>query len=345
LIKAAVLGATGMVGQRLIKFLEGHPWFQVASVAASEKRIGKKYGETAAWLLLGEIPEAVAELPVCSIDPKSVGDVDLVFSTLPSEVAGEVEESFAKAGYVVLSDAASHRMEPDVPILIPEVNAEHIALIDEQKKNRKWDGAIVTNPNCTAVGLVMSLKPIFDNFGISRVILSTMQALSGAGYPGVASLDIADNVIPYIRREEEKVEAETLKMLGSTHKPAEIKVSASCHRVNVTDGHLEAVFLETGKQTKPEDVAEAMRSFRGEPQRLGLPSAPKHPIVVRGEPDRPQPKLDRMEERGMTVVAGRIRRDPVFNGIKYLVLSHNTVRGAGGNSTLNAELLKAKGYL
>lgn len=345
MMSAAVLGATGMVGQIFINLLSKHPWFEVKVVAASERSQGRKYSEATNWKLQSPIPEKVAGLEIVDITPETVGDVDLVFSALPADIAGKVEEEFAKSGYIVLSNASSHRMDPDVPLLNPEVNGEHISLIDEQRRRRKWDGAIITNPNCSTAILTLALKPIHDEFGINRVIVSTMQALSGAGYPGVASLDILDNVIPFIRNEEEKVQTEALKILGTSTKPANFKVSASCHRVATLDGHMEAVFVEPIRKPTPEDVAKVMEAFVGEPQKLKLPTAPARPIVVRYEEDRPQVRLDRMEGKGMSVVVGRIRKDPALDGVKFIVLGHNTIRGAAGCSILNAEYLKAKGYL
>lgn len=345
MLKAAVLGATGMVGQVFVRLLEGHPWFETAVVAASERSRGLKYKEATRWRFPTPIPEKVADLEVVDPTPSAVKDVDIVFSALPAEVAGKIEEDFAKAGYTVLSNASSHRMDPDVPLLNPEVNGGHISLIDEQRRRRKWDGAIVTNPNCSTAIMTLSLKPIYDTFGIKRVIVSTMQALSGAGYPGVASLDIVDNVIPYISKEEEKMQTETLKILGEPSKPADFRVSASCHRVATLDGHMEAVFVEPKNEASPEDVAKAMNNFIGEPQKLKLPTAPAKPIVIKTEEDRPQVRLDRMEGGGMSVTVGRIRKDPALDGIKYIVLGHNTIRGAAGCSILNAEYLKAKKYL
>lgn len=345
MIEVGVLGATGLVGQRFVEILAGHPWFKIASVAASERSANKKYASLAKWRLNSPIPESVAELTVVTPEPKKIGDVPLVFSALPSSVAGPIEERFAKEGYIVVSNAASHRMEADVPILNPEANSDHVQLIEEQRRRRGWDGAILTNPNCTTAVLTLSLKPLMDNFGITRVIVSTMQALSGAGYPGVASLDIVDNVIPFIPREEEKVEAETRKILGKVGVPAEFKVSASCHRVATLDGHLEAVFVELKEKAEVEEVIEAMKKFKGEPQELNLPTAPKRPLIVKLEQDRPQPRYDRMEGRGMSVVVGRVREDPALDGVKYLALGHNTIRGAAGCAVLIAELLKAKGYL
>jgi aspartate-semialdehyde dehydrogenase len=345
MLKAAVLGATGMVGQLFIQLLNGHPWFKVSVVAASERSAGQKYSEVAKWKLPISIPEDVANLDVVEIRPRAVKDVDLVFSALPSEVAGKVEEDFAKAGYVVVSDASAHRMDPDVPILIPEVNCDHVCLIDEQRKRRNWSGAIVTNPNCCVPVLTLPLKPIYDEFGINRVIVSTMQAVSGAGYPGVASLDIVDNVIPFIPKEEEKLQSEALKILGSPSKPADFKISASCHRVPTLDGHMEAVFVEPKREADPESVVNAMERFVGEPQRLKLPTAPVKPVVVRREEDRPQTRLDRMEGGGMSVVVGRVRKDPVLGGVKFIALGHNTIRGAAGLAILSAEYLKTKKYI
>jgi aspartate-semialdehyde dehydrogenase len=290
------------------------------------------------------IPEKVSELEVVGIDSPSILEADVIFSALPPEVADKVEERLAKKGRIVVSTASSHRMDPSVPILNPEVNWDHIVLINDQRE-KQWDGAIVTAPNCTAAILTLSLKPIFDEFGLQSVIVSTMQSLSGAGYPGVASLDIVDNIIPFIKREERKVETETLKILGSPYKFADFKVSASCHRVPVLEGHLEAVFIKLKEKAKLEEIAEIMEKFVGKPQKYQLPTAPQRPIIVRKEVDRPQPRLDRLEGRGMSVVVGRIREDPVLGGIKYLVLGHNLIRGAAGCAVLAAEVLKVEKYL
>jgi len=345
MLKAAVLGATGNVGQIFVQLLDGHPWFKVSVVAASERSKGRIYGEASRWRQSSSIPEAVAQLDVVDIKPKAVKDVDIVFSALPSDVARKVEEDFASAGYVVVSNASAHRMDPDVPMINPEINCSHVSLIEEQRRKRKWDGAIVTNPNCSTTVLSLALKPVYDNFGINSVIVSTMQAISGAGYPGVASMDIVDNVIPYIGGEEEKMETEMQKILGSPSEPADFKVSASCHRVPTIDGHMEAVFVDTKKEAEPNAVAEAMENFVGEPQKLNLPSAPEKPVIVMKENDRPQTRLDRMEGKGMSTVVGRIRKDPVLNGVKFLALGHNTIRGAAGCGVLNAEYLKAKNFI
>ncbi len=345
MLKAAVLGATGNVGQIFVQLLEGHPWFEVTVLAASERSKGRTYSEASRWRQSTPIPETVAQMEVVDIKPKAVTDVDVVFSALPSAVARKTEEDFASAGYVVISNASAHRMDPDVPMLNPEINCSHVSLIEEQRRKRKWDGAIVTNPNCSTTVLTLPLKPIFDEFGIKSVIVSTMQAISGAGYPGVASLDIIDNVIPYIGGEDEKMETETQKILGSPSKPADFKVSASCNRVPTIDGHMMTVFVEMKKEAEPKAIAVAMENFVGEPQKLNLPSAPEKPVVVRQENDRPQTRLDRMEGKGMSTVVGRIRKDPVLNGAKFVALGHNTIRGAAGCGVLNAEYLKIKKFI
>src|SRR4030042_1742776 len=345
--KVAILGATGAVGQRFIQLLQGHPWFQIEVLAASERSAGKKYGDACNWVMESNLPKEIAEMPVANADVDSVekaGDVDLVFSSLPGELAGPVESEFA-ALYPVFSKASAHRMEKDVPLLIPEVNPEHLALIPIQQKARGWKGFISTDPNCSTIQLVLSLKPLMV-FGVRQVVVSTMQALSGAGYPGVPSLDIIDNVIPFISKEEEKMEVEALKLLGSFDgkevRNADFQLSASCNRVNVKDGHLESVFVKLDKSPSLEEVKEAFARFKGEPQRLKLPSAPENPIVVRKEPNRPQPRYDRDEGKGMSVVVGRIRKDPIMT-MKYLCLGHNTIRGAAGEGILSAELFAAKG--
>jgi len=343
-MKAAILGATGLVGQRFVQLLNDHEWFEISTITGSERSIGGEYGETVNWRMDTELKPKVAELTVQPTDPKHV-DADVVFSALPAEQALETEENFAKEGFAVVSNASSHRMDPDVPLMNPEANFNHVSLIDDQRRKRKWDGAIVTNPNCTTAVLTLSLKPIAAGFGLRNVIVSSMQAASGAGYPGVASLDIIDNVIPFINGEEEKVQKETQKILGEARRPAEFKVSASCHRVAVIDGHTEAVFVQTEKPASPDDIIRCMGEFLAEPQKRKLPTAPEHPIVMKVEQDRPQPRFDRNEGHGMSVVVGRVRSDPVFSGVKYVVLGHNTIRGAAGCAILIAESMKSQGYL
>jgi len=345
--KVAVLGATGAVGQRFIQLLQGHPWFKIEVLAASERSAGKRYGEACNWVMESHLPKEIAEMPVANADVESVekaGEVDLVFSALPGDLAGPVETEFA-ALYPVFSKASAHRMEKDVPLLIPEVNPEHVALIPIQKKRRGWKGFISTDPNCCTIQLALSLKPLMS-FGLRQVVATTMQALSGAGYPGVPSLDIIDNVVPFISKEEEKMEAEPLKILGSFDgnevKNAGFQISASCNRVNVKDGHLETVFAKLDCEPTLREIEEAFTGFRGEPQRLKLPSAPATPIVVRKEQNRPQPRYDRDEGKGMSVVVGRIRKDPIMT-VKYVCLGHNTVRGGAGAGILSAELMVKKG--
>jgi aspartate-semialdehyde dehydrogenase len=314
--KAAILGATGMVGQKFIQMLSQHEWFEISALAASERRIGKFYGEEVEWKVSANIPEEVTDLEMLPMDPKAIG-ADIVFSALPSDTAKKVEGKFASAGFVVASNASAYRMEEDIPLVIPEVNPDHLGLIEIQKRRRGWDGFIVTNPNCTAIMLVISLKPLM-NLGLRDVKVATMQALSGAGYPGVPSLAITDNIIPFIRGEEDKVESEPLKLLGKFNGEkvefARIRVSASCHRVPV--------------------ITEAFNSLKP----LDLPTSPEKVIIVRNEPDRPQPRFDREEGNGMSVTVGRIRMDG-GSTIKYIVMGHNTVRGAAGASILNAELM------
>jgi len=346
--RVAILGATGTVGQRFVQLLQGHPWFEIEVLAASERSAGKSYRDACNWILESEMPSEVAEMTVVNTDVESaekVGNFDIVFSSLPASVAGPVEEEFARK-YPVFSKASVHRLEEDVPLMIPEVNPDHLSLVSVQKKRRGWNGFISTDPNCSTIQLAITLKPLMK-FGLRKVVVSTMQALSGAGYPGVASLDIIDNVVPYISREEEKLESETLKILGDFDgeaiRPASTVISASCNRVDVKDGHLECVFVELESNPSVEEVKEAFESFRGEPQELGLPSAPKNPIIVRDEPNRPQPRLDREAGKGMSVVVGRIRRDPALT-LKYVCLGHNTIRGAAGAGLLSAELAVKKGY-
>ena len=345
--KVAILGATGAVGQRYIQLLQSHPWFQIEVLAASERSAGKRYRDACNWIMESNLPKEIAEMTVADTTVDSVekaGNVDLVFSSLPGDLAGPVESEFA-ALYPVFSKAAAHRMEQDVPLLIPEVNPEHLAVITIQQKARGWKGFISTDPNCSTIQLAISLKPLMS-FGLKQVIVSTMQALSGAGYPGVPSLDIIDNVVPYIAKEEEKMEAEALKILGTFDgnmvQNADFQLSASCNRVHVKDGHLESVFVKLEDEPSVKEVEEALASFQGEPQKLKLPSAPQHPIVVRKEQNRPQPRFDRDEGKGMSVVVGRVRRDPIMT-MKYMCLGHNTIRGGAGAGILSAELTVAKG--
>ena len=345
-IPVAVLGATGSVGQRFIQLLECHPWFQVAELVASDRSAGKSYGEAADWRLTADIPQSAADLVVKDYDEELTSPV--AFSALPGEVAGEIEQRLAKAGHAVLSNSSTHRMEPDVPLVIAEVNPDHLDAIAVQKRKRGWSGYIVTNGNCSAIHLTLTLKPLQDAFGLDAVLVTTMQAVSGAGYPGVPSLDMIDNVVPYIGSEEEKLAEETQKFLGDftgdAFQVAKFPVSASCNRVPVRDGHTEAASVRLGREVSPEEVVEVFDRFRAVPQELGLPSAPEQPIVVRREQNRPQPALDRDAERGMASVVGRVRPCPIL-GIKYTLLGHNTVRGAAGASILNAELLREKGLL
>jgi aspartate-semialdehyde dehydrogenase len=342
----AILGATGLVGQRLVQLLAEHPWFEMRVLAASDNSAGKKYAEAAKWKLPLDIPEAARELIVQPCEPSM--DVAIVFSALPSDVAGQIEENFAARGYLVSSNASNHRMDADVPLVIPEVNPGHLDLVRVQRARRKSSGAIVCNANCSTIHLTLALKPLADAFGLKRVIVTTMQALSGAGYPGVASLDILDNVIPFIGGEEPKLETEPLKILGALKSDrvsnADIRISAACNRVATWDGHLEAVSVEFVQKPDIDQLRRVMLQFKGDPQDLGLPTAPARPIVVRDEPDRPQPRLDRDAEGGMASVIGRLRECNVLD-FKFIVLGHNTVRGAAGGTVLNAELLVAKKFI
>ena len=345
--RVAILGATGAVGQRFIQLLQGHPWFQIEVLAASERSAGKKYKDACNWTMESNLPREIAEMNVVHSDVESVetaGNVDFIFSALPGDLAGPVESEFA-ALYPVFSKASAHRMDKDVPLIIPEVNPDHAKLIPVQKKARGWKGFISTDPNCSTIQLAITLKPLMQ-LGLSQVVVSTMQALSGAGYPGVASLDIIDNVVPFISKEEEKMECEPLKILGefigNRVWPADFVLSSSCNRVNVRDGHLESVFVTLDAKPTVEEVEAAFRQFRGEPQKLKLPSAPATPIVVRKEINRPQPRYDRDEGKGMSVVVGRIRKDPIMT-VKYMCLGHNTIRGAAGGGILSAELMVTKG--
>ena len=344
-IEVGVLGATGMVGQQFINQLAGHPWFDLKWLAASERSSGKRYAEAAPWRLETPIPEGVGDLAVEAARP-GVGP-RLVFSALDAGVAGELERAFADAGHLVVSNARNHRMDPMVPLLVPEVNADHLALLRAQAKARGGRGAIVTNPNCSTVVLTMALAPLRP-FGLRSCLVSTMQAVSGAGYPGVASLDILGNVIPFISGEEEKIESETRKILGSIAGDAvemhPVAVSAHTNRVPVVDGHTETVAVALDRKTSAVELRAAFDGFTGAPQRLRLPTAPERPILYLDESNRPQPRFDAGRGRGMTVSVGRLRPCPVL-GWKFVALGHNTVRGAAGAAVLNAELMQAEGLL
>jgi aspartate-semialdehyde dehydrogenase len=343
----AVLGATGAVGQMFVRLLADHPWFELVEVAASERSAGKKYGEATRWLEGAPPPQAVQNRRVIACDP-GVVSAPIVFSALDATVAGEVEMAFAKAGKFVLSNAKNFRMEPDVPLVIPEVNGDHLALIECQRQRRGWSGAIVTNANCSATVAALALAPLHQKFGIRQLFLSTMQAVSGAGYPGVPSLDILGNVIPYIADEEPKLEREMLKLLG-TYENGEVtsaafKVSAHTNRVPVEHGHTICMTIGFEETPTPESAIETMRSWQGLPATRALPTRPEHPLVVTDVPDRPQPKRDVNAGSGMTVTVGRVRRDAVLD-LRMVALGHNTVRGAAGGSVLNAELLASNGAL
>ena len=339
----AVLGATGAVGQTFIRLLADHPWFRLAELAASERSAGKTYADAAKWVGSSDMPESVRDMIVRTCEPADITS-PLVFSALDASVAGDVEMAFAKAGRMVLSNAKNFRMEEDVPLVIPEVNAEHLALLGVQRAKRGWTGGIVTNANCAAIMAVMPLAPLHEAFGIKRLFIATMQAVSGAGYPGVPSLDILGNVIPYIKDEEGKIEVEIQKMLGRVMdnriEAAPITISAHANRVPVENGHTVCLSIEFEKRVGPDAALEVLRSWRGNAAARGLPSSPEHPLVVSDLPDRPQPRRDVDVGRGMTVTVGRVRADAVFD-VKLVAMGHNTIRGAAGASVLNAELLVA----
>jgi aspartate-semialdehyde dehydrogenase len=345
--RVAILGATGAVGQAFVRLLAGHPWFEIAALAASERSAGKPYAEAVRWIGDGAIPERVAGMPVLSCDPAAV-DAELVFSALDAAAASDVEPAFARAGRIVLSNAKSYRMDPDVPLLIPEVNPHHLEVLAAQRERRGWTGAIVTNANCASIPAALVLSPLHRKFGVRRLFMSTMQAVSGAGYPGVPSLDILGNVIPYIRDEEPKIEIEVNKMLGHVShgsiRPAPFAVSAHANRVPVEHGHTVCMSVEFEQSAGPDEVAVELRNWRGAEEARGLPTAPERPIVLRHEPDRPQPRRDAMEGNGMAVVVGRVRRDPIFH-VRLVAMAHNIIRGAAGASVLNAELMAARGLL
>jgi aspartate-semialdehyde dehydrogenase len=345
--RAGILGATGTVGQRLVQLLADHPWFELTEVAASERSFGKKYCEAVNWHLDTPIPPAAANLIVKNLEPSL--DCDFVFSALDSSVAGPAEEDFARAGYPVVSNSKNHRMSPDVPLLIPEVNAAHLDAIPVQQKNRGYgSGFIVTNPNCSTAGLVLVLKPLADAFGLEKMFVVTMQAVSGAGYPGVASLDILGNVVPFISGEEEKMEEEPQKLLGrwdgSRFIEAGLGISAHCNRVPVENGHLECVSVSLKKIATLREVREALRNFTVSDELAALPTAVKNPVIVLDEENRPQPRRDVNAGNGMAAVVGRVRECPLLD-VKLTLLSHNLLRGAAGAALLNAEILASRGLL
>ena len=342
-IEVGVLGATGVVGQQFVSRLAGHPWFRPTWLAASERSEGKAYKSVAPWRLASPVPDALAAQVVEPCVPGRGPRV--VFSGLDASVAGEIEGAFAAAGHIVVSNARNYRMDPLVPLLIPEVNADHLALLAEQRAQKGWTGAIVTNPNCSTIVLALALAPL-KRFDIRAVVVSTMQAVSGAGYPGVPSLDILGNVVPFIGGEEEKMQTETRKILGEDggRRPHPVVISAHTSRVPVIDGHTMTVSADLGGKPSPEDVVEALRMFKGRPQELDLPSAPQPAIVVMDEPNRPQPRLDADLGAGMAVSVGRVRPCPVLH-TRLVALGHNTVRGAAGAAVLNAELMHAEGRL
>lgn len=345
-IPVGILGATGIVGQRFIQLLEQHPWFEVAWLAASDRSEGRAYAEAARWRLKTSIPANIAKMRVSPASPD--GAPKVIFAALDASIAAELEPRFAESGCAVITNSSALRMAKDVPLVIPEVNPDHIRLIECQAWRRKSGGFVVTNSNCSAMGLVLALAPLHKSFGLEKVMAVTMQAVSGAGYPGVASLDILGNVIPYIAKEEEKMEEETQKLLGSLNGAgvvlAPFKMSAQCNRVAVEDGHTESVSVQLTKKAEAEEILEAWHSFRGVAQEKRLPSAPDVPVRYLQPTDRPQPRFDVDSGHGMTTTVGRLRPCGVLDW-KFTVLSHNTIRGAAGAALLNAELLKVEGYL
>jgi aspartate-semialdehyde dehydrogenase len=346
-VRVGILGATGMVGQRFVQMLENHPEFEVTALAASDRSQGKPYGEACTWRLVGDMPAFVKTMVVQPPQPPL--DCDVVVSSLPSDVARASEEAFAQAGYPVVSNASSFRMDEDVPLLIPEINADHLDVLDRQKRERGFtSGYIVTNPNCSTIIMALALAPLHNKFGIEAVIATTLQAVSGAGYPGVPSLDVVDNVLPFIDSEEQKMERETRKILGrlgnNVFENAPFAVSAQCHRVNVADGHMVAVRVKLSRRATVEQIRAALAAYTSVPQKLKLHTAPKHPVLIRDEKDRPQPRLDRDAGGGMSITVGRILPDNVFD-YRFVVLGHNTIRGAAGAAILNLELLQARGML
>ena len=353
-IPVAVMGATGAVGQRFIQLLANHPTFELVALTASDRSEGKRYAEAAHWILDIDIPEAIRDWKLLASTPEAVADKAprILFSALPNELAKDIEPAFARAGMLVFSNASYYRMAEDVPLVIPEINWPHLHLLKQQRAKQNWQGGIVCNTNCTVSGPAMSLRPLYDAFGVKRVFSVSMQALSGAGYPGVAALDGTENVVPFIKGEEEKMEAEARKLLGTLNEQrggidgATLSLSAHCNRVPVIDGHMVTMSVELAQPATPEQVTQVMRDFHCE-MTEGLPTAPAHPIVVRDEADRPQPRRDRMTGHGMSTVVGRIRPEPLFgaHGVKYMTLAHNTLRGAAGGSVLNAEVVVKLGLL
>ena len=343
----AVLGATGAVGQTFVRLLENHPWFELAEVAASERSAGRIYGESVRWVTSGQMPRSVADKKIIMCDPAAVSS-DIVFSALDSSVAGEAELAFAKAGKFVLSNAKNHRMAPDVPLVIAEVNPDHLRVLESQRRNRNWRGGIVTNGNCSTIVAALALAPIHERFGITEVFVSTMQAVSGAGYPGVASLDILGNVIPFINDEEDKVESELRKFLGAAEADeivsAPMTVSAHCNRVAVDTGHTVCLSVRLRERASAEVVSAAIREWQGADVARGLPSSPPRPVELLDAPDRPQPRRDVTRGNGMTVSVGRVRPDTLFD-VKLVAMGDNVVRGAAGASVLNAELMVNCGLL
>jgi aspartate-semialdehyde dehydrogenase len=339
-----ILGGTGMVGQHFIRFLQGHPWFNLTWLGASDRSAGKKLKDATSWRLDGDIPSLAAEIVVSDSKP-SASAPRLVFSAMDASVATEIEREFAQAGHIIVSNSRNHRMELDVPLIVPEVNPGHLALVRAQQQSRGWKGMIVTNPNCSTVVLTMALAPLVP-FGIEKVIVATLQSISGAGYPGVASMDILANVVPYIGSEEEKMEQETQKILGTlangSVKPLAARVSAHCNRVAVIDGHVITTSIELSKKPSIADVQAAIENFQGVPQQRKLPSAPSKPLTYLPQSDRPQPRRDAMRENGMGVTVGRVRECPVLD-VKLVACGHNTIRGAAGAAVLNAELMASEG--
>ena len=343
-ISVTVLGATGTVGQKFIRLLAEHPWFELAAVAASSASAGKRYGDVVRWRETAALPDRIAGLTVQDCVPPLAGPI--AFSALDADIAGPIEQAFARAGAYVVSNTRTHRMDPDVPLLIPEINPDHLRLIDAQRAARGWAGAIITNPNCSTAALALALAPLHERFGVQRVFVATMQAVSGAGYPGVPSLDIIGNVVPYIGGEEEKIERESRKILGALAEagvtPAPFAVSAHTNRVAVLDGHMETVSVGFSRRVTPDEAIAAMETFRASPCVAELPSTPVPPIEVDRRPDRPQPRLDLDRGGGMGVTVGRVRPCPILD-LRMVVLGHNTVRGAAGQAVQIAELLVADG--